>query len=190
YLEMLAAWTGAALAALPAPARTLAERLAHLDENDRLSVVVDRVWSEVWTQRHGGDAPPLETALEPLLAAAVAEAVTSDLDDPGSPRVYRMHPGVAEAVRADTDPDVAVVMDDLVSSWLSFLSEVGREQESGRSRGLGTSIVWVGLAAAPYLLRQRRWAEAADLIEAAVDRDGSPETCQRALGYLRQILGG
>ncbi len=182
FLRLLSTWTGTVLAALPAPARTLVELLAHVDEDERRPWIVRVVWQEVWRELHGQDAPPLETALEPLVAAVVVEVERDDaIED-----VYRLHRGVGEAIRAGADPAFGALVDEKTIECLAAVYEHAHaEEEQGRS---GEVIVLSGLAATPYLLRTGRWAQAVDMLETATDRDLAPETTNRAMSYLRRML--
>ncbi|WP_367127993.1 CHAT domain-containing protein [Saccharothrix sp. HUAS TT1] len=182
FIRLLSAWTGAALAALPAPARTLLELLAHVEEDERRPRVVEAVWREVWPALHRQDAPPLASALEPLVAAVVVEV---EGDDPAG-HAYRLHPGVGEVVRAGADPAFGALVDDKTIECLTAVYEHAHDEElRGRS---GAAIVRAGLAATPYLLRAGRRAQVVDVLEAATDRDPAPETTTRAMSYLRRML--
>ncbi|MEU4746103.1 tetratricopeptide repeat protein, partial [Actinosynnema sp. NPDC023658] len=173
-----------ALVALPAPARRLVELLAHVEEDERRAWFVREVWPEVWRESAGLDAPPLESALEPLVAAVMVEV---EGDDPAR-HAYRLHPGVGEAIRAATDPAFGQLVDDLVIGHLTAAYEhAHREEAQGRS---GEAIVRAGLAATPYLLRSGRHAQAVDVLETATDRDLAPGTTNRAMNYLRRLLDG
>ncbi|MER5269036.1 CHAT domain-containing protein [Actinosynnema sp. NPDC002837] len=182
FLRLLSAWTGTVLATLPAPARTLVELLAHVEEDERRPWIVRVVWQEVWRELHGQDAPALEAALAPLMAAVLVEV---EGDDP-TQDVYRLHRGVGEAIRAGADPAFGALVDEKTIECLAAVYEHAHaEEEQGRS---GEVIVLSGLAATPYLLRTGRWAQAVDMLETATDRDVAPETTNRAMSYLRHML--
>ncbi|MEV4026505.1 CHAT domain-containing protein [Actinosynnema sp. NPDC050801] len=182
FIRLLSAWTGSALASLPAPARVLVELLAHLEEDERRPWVVREVWRLVWRDLRGGDAPPLASALEPLVAAVMVEVEGDDAAE----QVFRLHPGVGEAIRAGTDPAFGALVDDKAVECLAAVyGHAHTEEREGRS---GEAIVWAGLAATPYLLRTRRRAQAVDVLASATDRDPAPETTNRAMSYLRRMI--
>lgn len=186
FMRLLTAWTDTALSVLPAPARTLVELLAHIEEDERRSWIVREVWQLVWQELHGEDAPPLESALEPLVATVMVEAEPVDGDSSTARHVYRLHPGVGEAIRTGTDPAFGALVDEKTIYCLASVYEYAYTEES--RGGSGAAIVSAGLAATPYLLRRGRWAAATDMLESATDRVLDPETTNRAMGYLRRML--
>ncbi|MEE6260917.1 CHAT domain-containing protein [Plantactinospora sonchi] len=192
YVDLLGAWTRSVLADLPAPARTLAELLALMEDDDRWSHVVQSVWSSLWEWRHGGEAESLDEAVEPLTEAAIVSAEPGDPERTGSPEQpvrFRLHPGVAEAIRAGTNGELRVTVDDLLADhWSGFWRHAIRRE--GRGEPATFLVVWAGLAAAPYLLRLGRWSDAGRMVEHAGARDKSPATTRRLLGYLQEILEG
>ncbi len=189
YLTLLGAWTTAAVAHLPEAARGLVELLALVEDDDRVSPVVEPVWPVFWERRHSGTTPALDGVVAALTGAALVATEFTDPEDPAGQVEYRLHPGVAEAIRAGTEPALRVTVDELLSELWTGLYLNARQ---GESRGEPASwlVTRAGLAAAPYLLRQRRWSLASGLIEQASGRDRSPATTRQALGYLRQILDG
>jgi hypothetical protein len=61
FLATLTSWTTATLAALPAPARLMAQFLACLEERDRQSWLINANWADLWhrlAQPGGGAGPP------------------------------------------------------------------------------------------------------------------------------------
>ncbi|MGW6456007.1 hypothetical protein ACWF94_08770 [Streptomyces sp. NPDC055078] len=187
FVRLLAVWSDAVLAGLPAPARTLAGLLSRIESDHRRPWVVDEVWPMIYKVRHGADAPPLDEALQPLLATALVEYEPAASGDSGALSHYRLHPGITEAVRTGTDAKLAEIVDQALILYLRTMYEEAEEAEDA-GRGLGTVLVWLGLGAVPYLLRQGARDEAASLIDAVTDRDLSPETTHQALGHLRHIL--
>jgi hypothetical protein len=76
----------------------------------------------------------------------------------------------------------------LASFWHTvYQRAVDQEQAGGQMSGL---VVVAGLQAAPYLLRVEPPILAASLLERAGQRDRSPGTARRILGYLGQALAG
>ena len=186
FLDALAAWTATTLGGLPAPARLMAQFLACLEEDDRQSWIIDANWADLWHRLSQPGEPPGPT---PLLAALTAAALIQPDPSPGqdrdspAPVAYRMHPAIAETIRA-TDPGVQAATDaELAATWRQ-VSGQALQQQGGEA---GRAIVRAGLAAAPYLLRLQEWNTAGDLLERALIRDASPTTIQAALPTLRAI---
>ncbi len=108
-----------------------------------------------------------------LLAALEARATT-----------YTIHPGVAEAARATTEPALLDAVDVEVGHYHIAVVRRGLQQEmTGGSR----TVVQSARCAVPYLLRQARWDEASTLLEQMLLRDSSPESLAFALPLLRRI---
>ena len=186
FLDALTTWTTTTLDGLPAPARLMAQFLACLEEDDRQSWIIDANWADLWRRLSQPGDPPDPA---PLLAALTAAALIQpdplpgqDQDSP-APVTYRMHPGIAQAIRA-TAPGVQAATDtELAATWQQ-VSDQARQQEGGEA---GRAIIRAGLAAAPYLLRLQDWDTAGALLEQALMRDESPATIQAALPALRAI---
>jgi hypothetical protein len=186
FLDALATWTTTTLDGLPGPARLMAQFLACLEEDDRQSWIIDVNWADLW-RRLGQPSDPPGPA--PLLAALTAAALIQPGPHPGedqdspAPVTYRMHPGIAQAIRA-TAPGVQAATDtELAATWQQ-VSYHPPQQEGGE---VGHAIVRAGLAAAPYLLRLQDWDTAGALLDQALMRDASPATIQAALPALRAI---
>ena len=113
-------------------------------------------------------------ALQGLLDACAARATT-----------YTIHPGVAETVRAAADPAVLAAADVELGNYHIAMVQQGlkREMEGG-----GSGVAESARRAAPYLLRQGRWDEAAALLERMLLRDQSPDSLAFALPLLRRIV--
>ena len=187
FLGALTGWTGATLAGLPAAARLMAQFLACLEQDDRRSWIIDANWADLW-RRLGQPGDPPGPA--PLLAALAAAALIQPDPPPGqdqdspAPVTYRMHPGIAQAIRADAGPEIQAATDtELAVTWTQ-VSQQALHREGGEA---GHAIIRAGLAAAPYLLRLQDWDTAGFLLEQALRRDESPATIQVALPALRAI---
>ena len=192
FMAALSGWTTNALTVLPAPARLLAQFLACIQEDDRISAIVETTWPEVWRQLgFPGDPPGPRPLLDTLTAAALIQpdvmAVGNVEDAVGgslAQAVYQMHPGVAAAVAASAEPrvqDAATLI--LASFWYNAVLEA-QANEDGEDSSL---IAHAGLAAMPYLLTRGDWADAGYLLEQAMWRDESPGTFQAALPALQRI---
>jgi tetratricopeptide (TPR) repeat protein len=187
FLDALTSWTTAILGGFPAPARLMAQFLACLEDNDRQSWIIDANWADLW-RRLGQPGDPPGPA--PLLAALAAAAIIQPDPPPGqdqdspAPVTYRMHPGIAQAVRATIPGQVQAATDtELAATWQQVI-EQARQPEGCEAGGV---IVRAGLAAAPYLLRLQDWGTAGRLLEQALMRDASPATTQAALPAQRAI---
>jgi tetratricopeptide (TPR) repeat protein len=187
FLDGLTTWTTTTLQTLPEPARLMSQFLACLEDSDRQSFVIDANWADLWLRMdRPGDPPPNQPLLDTLTDAALIQAEHHpDIGNGGQvPVTYRMHPGIAQAIRANANPDIQVATDtELAATWQQ-ISQLATQQEGGEA---GQTIIRAGLAAAPYLLRLQEWATAGFLLERALHRDESPATIQAALPALRAI---
>ena len=187
FLATLTGWTTATLAYLPGPARLMAQFLACLEESDRQSFIIDINWADLWRGlARPGDPPPHPPLLATLADAALIQPEqppgTSEDDQPLV--TYRMHPGIAQAIRASAGPEIQAATDtELAATWQQ-ISQQARQQEGGEA---GQDIVTAGLSAAPYLLRLQDWDTISTLLEQALLRDDSPATAQAALPALRAV---
>lgn len=187
FLDVLEHWTRSTLTTLPAPAALLARVLACVEENDRWSRPVEATWNSLCRQLGHDEPPDLTAALDTLVAAAIVqlEPTGPPGEDGLSPRRYRLHPGVAESIRATADPALQNAVDiELSALWIT-LTRLALEQEGGEA---GQVIVHAGLAAVPYLLRREMWDPAASLLEQVTHRDYSLRTTQTVASHLRRIV--
>jgi tetratricopeptide (TPR) repeat protein len=201
FLHALTGWTTTAMTALPAPAQLLLRMLACLEDTDRQHAIIDANWADLW-HRLGqpGDPPdpaPLITALThaALIRPENPNGGTASDDDttpgngtgagnPRQPTWYRMHPGVAEALRAGTSPEITTAVDTELAAFWQAVAGHALRRDGTEDSGM---IVHSGLAAAPYLLRRQDWDAASAILERAISRDESPGTIQVALPSLRRI---
>jgi len=186
FLDALAAWTTTTLAAIPSPARLMAQFLACLEDDDRQSWIIDATWADLWHRLAQPGDPPDPA---PLLAALTAAALVQPDPPPGedqddtAPVAYRMHPSIAQAIRA-TAPGVQAATDtELAATWRQLFDQAS-QQQGGEA---GQAIINAGLAAVPYLLRLQDWRTAGFLLDRALIREQSPATIQGALPALRAI---
>jgi tetratricopeptide (TPR) repeat protein len=98
---------------------------------------------------------------------------------------YRLHPGVADTIHADTPVQVKTAVDAELAAYWRAMFDLARERE-GRQRA-GWLVVQAAFAAAPYLLRLHDWRTASVLLDQALLRDRSPGTVAAALPHLRAI---
>ena len=101
------------------------------------------------------------------------------------PTSYTIHPGVAEAAGAATEPLALEAVDVELGDYHIFLVQQGVKTEL---EGGGGDVVTSGRLAAPYLLRRSRWTEASTLLEQMLQRDYSTEALAFALPLLRRIV--
>jgi hypothetical protein len=201
FLAALAQWTRSALAARPPEARLMAEFIACLENTDRRSDVIAANWAALWRRLDcPGDLPEPAPLLETLASAALVEAESLLVAEPGEPSTaegasdaardgsgpmaLRMHPGVAEAIMAAAGSGVREAVDAELAVFWRAVWDGAREREDGEDSAL---VVRAGLAGAPYLLRCGDWHTAGFLLEQATIRDGSPGVTQAALPSLRRI---
>lgn len=98
---------------------------------------------------------------------------------------YTIHPGVAEAMRSETPPEVLDAVDEEMGTY--HVVNVIRSLED-ETKGRGGAVVDHARRAAPYLMRREKWEEAAELLEKMVNRDQSPSTLAFATPLLRRIV--
>jgi len=108
-----------------------------------------------------------------------------ELDTSAQNTTYTIHPGVAEATRAATNPELKTATDSVLGDYFIALHRHGLKTEM---EGGGATVVDAARRATPYLLRRERWEEAATLLERMLQRDQSPETLAYALPLLRRIV--
>ena len=187
FLDTLTTWTTTTMAVLPEPAQLMARFLACLEDGDRNSTIVDATWAYLWQrlEQPGEPAspPPL---LDTLVRAALIQASARRQieDDKAAPAAYRMHPGIAQAIRANTSTSIRDASDTEVAAFWYQVSSQASQLEGGEA---GQAIIRAGLAAVPYLLRLKDWDRAAYLLEEVERRDKSPATIQAVLPALRAI---
>jgi hypothetical protein len=151
--------------------------VACLQDRDRYSVIIDDNWADVWRRlERPGEPPRWQPLAAALAAAALIQAERSADQDEEEPAVmYRMHPGVAQAIRAADGPSVQAATDTELAAFWTAVVRQAVDQEGG---GLGHMVVTAGLSAAPYLLRLQDWDTASQVLEQALNRDRSPGTIQ------------
>ncbi|XVV06609.1 CHAT domain-containing protein [Actinosynnema sp. CA-248983] len=174
FVDTLAHWTLSTLAALPEPARLLARLLASTEDGDRGGLVVQRTWEALW-HRLDRPGPAPEPPLDALHRTALARVEDGTVD---------LHPGVAEAIRHDTDPDTRKTFDVVLALWWDFVFRQGAGQEGAEHSG---SVLRAALSSTPYLVRLGEYPLAAQMLLHAVIRDAAPGTVHTALAALRRM---
>jgi tetratricopeptide (TPR) repeat protein len=184
FMASLRAWTRGIAATLPAATQLAFHFLCALEEGDRQGWIIAVNWGDVW--RRLGRAVPAP-AFAPLLAALVQAGLVERRPTGSEPDDYTIaiHPGVAEAGRAEAEAAVQTEVDrELASTWHQLMRQsrelLGKEPTS-------SLIVCAGMAAFPYLARLGNWETAAWMLEQSVHVDQSPEAIAAALPMARRI---
>lgn len=175
-LQRLSDQHPAAAAALARPGLGLTDGLADLQRLGLLDTeqqALDPDARAALTEQLAGLALPDGLDLDTLLAQAQ-----------GGTTHYRIHPGVAEAVRAETPLAVLDAADLELGEYHLARVRHGRKTEG---QGGGGLVVDGCRRGAPYLIRSGRWEEASTLLEQMTQRDQSPETLAFAIPLLRRI---
>lgn len=205
FVEELEGWTIGISAGLPATARLLFHFLCCLEEEDRVSGIVEANWKD-FLNRLGEDVPVavaalaeegegLKAGLERLSTAGLVEverppkAAAEQAPGPraeavAGARLLRLHPAVAEAGRKEAGDEVSAAVDrEMGDFWVAVFAQAYKDE----MQGAGGAIATAGPRAAPYLMRAERWQEASTLLEQSLARDSTPATVATALPLLRQI---
>jgi tetratricopeptide (TPR) repeat protein len=184
FMASLHAWTRGIAATLPEAARLAFHFLCTLEEGDREGWIIAVNWGDVW-RRLGRAAPAPEFA--PLLAALVGAGLAErrTIGDEPDDYTITIHPGVAEAGRAEAGAAVQAAVDhELAATWGQLMR---RSLESHGKEPTGTAIVRAGLAAFPYLARLGKWGTASWMLERSVFVDSSPDAIAAALPMAQRI---
>src|SRR5581483_5840098 len=100
-------------------------------------------------------------------------------------QAYAVHPAVAASGRAAADVRFRDAVDAGVIYYWAAVAEDARNREA-REATAGF-IIHAGLAAAPYLIRQRQWGAARSMLEDAFNRQQLRDTAAAILPALRAI---
>jgi tetratricopeptide (TPR) repeat protein len=187
FMQVLAGWTTTTMHTLPDAPRLLLQLLAGTEDDDRLSAVAEPVWPELCRRLDLADpAPAFTGTLAPLLTAALVEQETiGNIDADGeSLRRFRLHPGVAETVRAATPTGVRTAIDTMLAAFWTGLIQAQQRQQGGERTQV---VVRAGLSAAPYLLRLAEWGTAARAVEQVLVRDHTAGVAQVAAAHMHRI---
>jgi hypothetical protein len=181
YLHVLDHWTRGTAAQLPEASQLLFKVLCCIEPEDRAEPIVRDNWADIWRRLGRSDEPPdVETAVAPLSEHAL---VAVDRDAEGTARAYHMHPAVASAGRADSDPELRDAVDfEIAAYWVTAL-ETGLERETEQ---LGWLVLRAASGGLPYFLRQQAWATLTWTAGTVLTRDVSPRTAAGLLPLLRQ----
>jgi len=191
FLQTLENWTRQLSANLSPTARLLLEFLACMEEDDRQSWIVEIVWKNflkrIGDGGQGLGAGELAPALNELAQRALVEQIIDDPHPPSPiprPSSLRLHPAVAETLRAATAASLRAAVDmELGDFWIAVYWQ-GRDTEM---QGGGPLVVQGGKRAAPYLMRASRWQEASTLLERVIQRDTTPATLAQTIPLLQRL---
>jgi hypothetical protein len=179
YAAVLSTWTRQVADGLPQAAKVMFGLLCCLEETDRIPIVIEGKWADLWHRLTlPGDPPGAEAALEPLISQGLAAAVTGTDGDLAG---FVVHPGVAAAGRAQAGEEFQAAVDHKAAAFWNTVFQQALEQETG------WLVVRAGRAAVPYLLRLGERRRALFLLEQVMHRDQSPGTIAALLPVLRQI---
>jgi hypothetical protein len=187
FLAVLGEWTTTTMDTLTPESRLLLQLIAGMEDDDRWSFVLADTWGGLCRRLDFADpAPDLATTLNPLNAAALIDSETiRDTATDETPAVrYRVHPGVAEAIRVATPSDTRTAVDGQLSYYWRAVIELAQRREGGERTQL---VVRAALAAAPYLLRLQEWDVAAWCVEQGLLRDETAGVAQIAAEHLRRV---
>ncbi|MGB0383668.1 MAG: hypothetical protein ACPGWR_02500, partial [Ardenticatenaceae bacterium] len=205
FIATLRHWTTTLTATLPPTARLLFHFLCRLEEEDRVSHIIETMWP-YFLERLKKVTPIAATVLKQAnfeLDSSFASLTNTGLIEPNTDQspltshqlpvtgmpagltLYRIHPAIAETGRDEADLAVLKAADLELGKYFMLMYEVGLQMEMEMEGG--TPLVVGAHRAVPYLLRSERWAEAGTLLERMIQRDQTPATLAFALPLLRQI---
>jgi hypothetical protein len=185
FLQVLGEWTRGVAGVLPDGARLLLWLVCGVEEADRAEPLLEAAWPQVWARLgFEGDPPSLTAMMQLLQAHALVQAEQVGGRKGAGLVRYRIHPGVAEAARAQAGPEVQQAVDTaLARLWAGILLRA-LEAKGGEAGGSATHA---GRSAAPYLIRLGNWQAAAAALEQTIRRDQSPTTVGALLPLLRKL---
>jgi tetratricopeptide (TPR) repeat protein len=186
FTASLRDWSSGIAGALPEASQTFFHFLCALEEGDRESWIIEANWGDLWKRLgHSEQAPDIAELLPPLVAAGLVDKKSAD--DDGEAFEILIHPGVAEAGRAEAGPQFQAAVDiELAATWRTIMAHA--QEQYGKSPGAGSLIVRAGLAAFPYLSRCAEWAVASAML-GQVDRvDSGPATIAAILPRMRRVV--
>ena len=98
-----------------------------------------------------------------------------------------IHPGVAEAGRAEAGPAFQEAVDAaLAATWATVMQAA--LENYGKNPDAGAVIVRAGLAGFPYLSRRREWEAASYMLEQTASIDHTPATLASILPRMRRVV--
>jgi hypothetical protein len=179
-------WSNDIAGVLPEASRTFFHFLCALEEGDRESWLIEANWADLLRRlKRTEPAPNVAEVLAPLVAAGLADKKATGED--GEAFEVLIHPGVAEAGRAEAGPAFQEAVDmELAATWKTVMQR-GLE-EYGKAPGAGHAIVRAGLAAFPYLSRCQEWTITSMMLAHVDNVDSGPATVAAVLPRMRQVV--
>ena len=187
FVKTLKSWTVGITTNLPDTARLVFHVLCRLEEADRFSWIITITWPHILNRLRGTSSEPehgFTDALDRLSAGGLVEIQRLPNPEGAGEALFRIHPAVAETGRQEAGPGVCEAVDWELGNFWVVVADRGLETEM---QGGGRMVVEAVERGAPYLLRTKRWEEAASLLEKMTMRDRSPGTLAMALLFLREI---
>jgi hypothetical protein len=183
FVAELHAWTLGIVGILPEPARIFFQFLTALEESDRKSDIIEVNWKDVWKRlERSGGVPSVDYVLSPLIRVALAEKITT-VD-----HIFTVgiHPGVAEAVRAEAGAKLQDAVDNEMTTFWAQMMLAARGPH-GAAPLSDQAVSQAGLRSFPYLTRQKKWTAASGMLEQVLQRDRSPSTLATVLPVARKV---
>lgn len=178
FLHVLRAWAQTAATGLPDRDRDLLWFLCCLEESDRVRLVAEENWARERTVGTAG----LDAGLDRLSSAGL---VSVRRETPRMTQSYDIHPVIASAGRAQADADYRDSVDAKLAAYWERTCWAAMKNEGDGSTS--RRVKHAGIAAVPYLLRQRKPQAAATLLDEVLLRDGSRATARAIQPALTSI---
>jgi tetratricopeptide (TPR) repeat protein len=178
FLRVIERWTRGIAETLTEEQQLLFQLICCLESSDRVKPIVELVWGKLWErQGHEGDPPDAPATLE-----LVAKQGLIDIEGADDFQTYRMHPAVEQAERGAVDEETRDAIDDEMIVALTGIRRTALKNNES------SALAWIGLMAAPYLLRRGHPAVAASFLVGALMSRSSPPMLAKAIPHLEQAV--
>jgi tetratricopeptide (TPR) repeat protein len=143
-------------------------------------------WGDLWKRLgHAEPAPDVAELLPPLVAAGLVDK--NPIAEGDTAFQILIHPGVAEAGRAEAGPELRGAVDiELAATWRTVMAHA--QEQYGKSPEAGNMIVRSGLGAFSYLSRLGNWNEAWAMLELLDRVDFTPAANAAVLARMQQVV--
>ncbi len=183
YLHVLGRWTQVASDELTAGPRALFWCLCCLEPIDRFRPLVTSIWAGLWA-RLGLEGEP--SSLDEALRALAADGLIAIRPQTATTsQAYSVQPAVAASGRELAGEQFRDAVDAGVIFYWADVAEDARGREA--QEATAGFIIHAGIAAAPYLIRQKQWGAARSMLEDAFNRQQMKETAATILSALQAI---
>jgi tetratricopeptide (TPR) repeat protein len=183
YMEVLAAWTNDVARMLTHGERDFFWFLCCLEESDRQRTVVTITWPRLWNHLdRDGEPPSPDRTLAVIANCGLVKLITI----PPEEELYAIHPGVAAGGRAEAGRRFRGAADHMAAAFWNTAFQQALEETSERIVNTRL-LIRAGMAAAPYLMRQKQWDAAARLLELAFSQDPSRKNAAAVLPAITQL---